>query len=674
MDDVGAHSSWGYSREVLTFFNALKRVVVGKPFRNDRMAQTLLPKRTALPVFASDALSSVAYAPDEILLTLALAGATAVTISPWVGLAVMIVMATVIASYRQNVHAYPSGGGDYEIANVNLGKGAGLTVASALLVDYVLTVSVSISAAANYLATAVPVLHGSQMWIALTGVAVLALVNLRGVREAGSFFAIPTYIFMICILCMSAVGLVQAVTGTLGQAPSAQFEIVPVPAYEQGLVGLAGAFLLLRAFSSGAAALTGVEAISNGVPTFRKPKSKNAASTLFLLGVVAISMLGGIMFLANATGVRIVQDPATELLINGQPPPADYIQNPAISQIAATIFGLASIPFFLIVAATGTILVFASNTAFNGFPVLASILAQDGYLPRQLRTRGDRLTFSNGVLALAVASIVLIASFNADVTKLIQLYIVGVFISFTASQLGMIRHWGRELKLVKDRARKRRILKSRTINTVGFCMTLSVLLIVLITKFEQGAWIALLAMLVLFMIMWSIHVHYRNVARELAVSEDTSAARALPTRVHAVLLVSHVRKPMLRALAYARASRPSQLDAIMVDIDAEETATTVADWERLQITVPLTVLASPYRETIRPIMEYVKNIRRESPRDLVVVYIPEYVVGKWWEQLVHNQTALRIKTRLHFEPGVMVASVPWQLKSSAGARRFQELE
>lgn len=658
---------------MLTFFNALKRVLVGRPFRNDRLAHTLLPKRIALPVFASDALSSVAYAPDEILLTLALAGAAAVTISPLVGLAVMIVLITVVASYRQNVHAYPSGGGDYEIANTNLGKSAGLTVAAALLVDYVLTVAVSMSAAANYLATAVPGLHGAQAWIAVIGVVVLALVNLRGIKEAGSLFAIPTYIFMVCILGMTVVGIVQAVTGTLGQAPSAQFEIIPVPEYEQGIVGLAGAFLLLRAFSSGAAALTGVEAISNGVPNFRKPKSKNAATTLLMLGVVAVAMLAGILYLASATGVHIVQDPATEFLINGQPPPADYIQNPAISQIASTIFGPGSVIFFIIVAATGVILVFASNTAFNGFPVLASILAKDGYLPRQLRTRGDRLAFSNGVIALAVGAIVLIIAFDADVTKLIQLYIVGVFISFTASQLGMILHWGRKLKLVKERAERLRIIKSRTINSLGFGMTLSVLVIVLITKFEQGAWIALLAMLVLFLIMWSIQAHYRNVARELAVDEDASP-RALPTRVHAVLLVSHVRKPVLRALAFARASRPSQLDAIVVDNDPQETQETVAQWEKLKIPVPLTVLASPYRETVTPIMEYVKNIRSESPRDLIVVYIPEYVVGKWWEQLVHNQTALRIKTRLHFEPGVMVASVPWQLKSSESARRYQELD
>lgn len=658
---------------MLTIFNAAKRVLVGRPFRNDRLSHTLLPKRIALPVFSSDAWSSVAYAPDEILLTLALSGVSAVAFSPWVGLAVMVVLLTVVASYRQNVHAYPSGGGDYQIANENLGKYAGLTVASALLVDYVMTVAVSMASAASYVTTAIPALHGQQALVAAVGVAGLALVNLRGVKEAGTLFAAPSYIFMVAILGMTAVGLFQASTGTLGEAPSAAFTIVPAPGFDEGLVGLAGAFLLLRAFSSGAAALTGVEAISNGVPNFRPPKSQNAATTLLLLGLLSAAMFAGVIYLANATKVHIVLDPATEFLLDGKPLPEGYIQNPAISQIAQTIFGAGSLPFYLVVAATGLILVFASNTAFNGFPVLGSILAQDGYLPRQLRTRGDRLAFSNGVLALAAGALVLILAFNADVTKLIQLYIVGVFISFTASQLGMIRHWGRQLKLARDKATRLRMAKSRAINSVGFGMTALVLVIVVVTKFEQGAWIALIVMLGLFLMMWSIRAHYDNVARELAVDEDSSP-RALPTRVHAVLLVSHVRKPVLRALAYARASRPSRLDAVTVDIDAEETAGTVADWEKLEIPVPLTVLASPYRETVTPIMQYVKQMRRDSPRDLIVVYIPEYVVGKWWEQLVHNQTALRIKTRLHFEPGVMVASVPWQLKSSVEAKNMQDVQ
>lgn len=657
---------------VLTFFNAFKRVLVGRPFRNERLTHTLLPKRIALPVYASDALSSVAYAPDEILLTLALAGVAAVTISPWVGIAVIVVLLTVVASYRQNVHAYPSGGGDYEIATVNLGRPAGLTVASALLVDYVLTVAVSMSSAAHYLVSTIPALHGGQALAASVGVAVLALINLRGIKEAGSAFAVPTYIFMAAILGMCLAGFIQAVTGTLRQAPSAGFEIVPEAAFDSGLAGLAGAFLILRAFSSGAAALTGVEAISNGVPTFREPKSRNAATTLLLLGTIAAAMLAGILYLANATGVRVVQDPAAQLRLNGGPIPADYIQHPAISQLAETVFSTGSVFFFVIVAATGFILVLASNTAFNGFPVLASILARDGFLPRQLRTRGDRLAFSNGVLLLAGGALVLIIAFNADVTRLIQLYIVGVFVSFTASQLGMIRHWGRVLARTTDPGARRTIFKSRAINAFGFCMTATVLVIVLITKFTQGAWIALLAMGVLYAVMYSIRVHYDNVARELTVGEDTSA-RSLPSRVHAVILVGHVRKPVLRALAFARASRPSRLDAVIVDIDPEETRQTLADWDKYEIPVPITVLASPYRETTGPILEYIRSIRRDSPRDLIVVYIPEYVVGKWWEQLVHNQTALRVKTRLHFEPGVMVASVPWQLKSSEAARKYQEL-
>ena len=651
---------------MLTFFNALKRILVGRPYGNERLSQTLLPKRIALPVFSSDALSSAAYAPDEILLTLALAGVAAVTFSPWVGLAVIVVLLTVVASYRQNVRAYPSGGGDYEIATANLGRPAGLTVASALLVDYVLTVAVSMSSAAAYLATAVPALHDHRAALAAAGVVILVLVNLRGVREAGALFAVPTYIFMASVLGMCLYGGFLAMTGELGEAPSADFSIVPEAGLDNGLVGLAGAFLLLRAFSSGAAALTGVEAISNGVPTFRKPKSANAATTLLLLGVIAASLLAGILALAAAAKVHVVQDPATQLLDDGRPVGESYIQHPVISQLAETVFGDGSLLFYLVVGATGLILVFASNTAFNGFPVLASILARDGYLPRQMRTRGDRLAFSNGIISLGAGALVLILLFNADVTRLIQLYIVGVFVSFTASQLGMIRHWTGRLRLERSKETRRAMQRSRAINSLGFGMTALVLVIVIVTKFTHGAWIALLAMAGLYLMMFSIRSHYDSVARELALRDDEQGL-ALPSRVNAVILVSKVHKPALRAVAYARASRPSSLEAITVDVDPEETRRVTDEWARLKIPVPLTVLSSPYRETISPVLSYLREARRNRPRELFVVYIPEYVVGRWWEQLVHNQTALRIKARLHFEPGIMVASVPWQLASSRDA-------
>jgi amino acid transporter len=654
---------------VLTFVDAVKRVVVGRPFRSERLSHTLLPKRVALPVFASDALSSVAYAPDEIFLTLAIAGVTAYTMSPWVGLAVVVVMLTVVASYRQNVREYPSGGGDYEVATENLGRSAGLAVGSALLVDYVLTVAVSISSAAQYAAAALPALAGHEATAAVLAVLFITAMNLRGVRESGVAFAIPTYLFMFSVLGMSLWGLARWLFGDLPAAESASLQIAPSGQLETGLVGLAGAFLVLRAFSSGCAALTGVEAISNGVPAFRPPKSRNAATTLLLLGTIAVTMLMGIIALANLMRLRYVEDPATQLLRDGTPVGDSYVQNPVIGQIAKGVFDHFPPAFYLVTIATGVILVLAANTAFNGFPVLGSILARDGFLPRQLHTRGDRLAFSNGIVALATAAIVLIIAFDAQVTKLIQLYIVGVFVSFTMSQAGMIRHWTRRLAVETRPAERSRMMRSRAINGFGFLLTGVVLVIVLLTKFVHGAWIAILAMAFVYVIMRFIAAHYDRVSRELSVDGAGPASREvrmLPSRVHAIVLVAKIHKPTLRALAYARATRPSVLEAVTVNVDEDETRRFLKQWEERAIPVPLKVLDSPYREITRPVLEYVRNLRRASPRDLVVVYIPEYVVGRWWEHLLHNQSALRLKSRLHFTPGVVVASVPWQLRSSEG--------
>ncbi|MFH5823052.1 APC family permease [Georgenia sp. AZ-5] len=628
--------------------------------RSERLGHTLLPKRIALPVFAADALSSVAYAPDEILLTLALAGVAATTLSPWVGLAVVVVMITVVASYRQTVHAYPSGGGDYEVVSTNLGRRSGMGVACALLVDYVLTVAVSISSGAQYLASAVPAAHGHEASIGVALVVVLAVLNLRGVRESGRGFAFPVYLFMASIGLMALAGFLQAALGTLQPAESAFFGIVPAAEYEQGLMGLAGAFLVLRAFSSGSAALTGVEAISNGVPAFRKPKSRNAATTLLLLGTISATMLMSILFLAGETGVKFVENPATHLVLDGEPVGTAYRQDPVIGQLAGAVFADVPVLFVLVTVVTGLILVLAANTAFNGFPVLGSILARDGFLPRQLHTRGDRLAFSNGIVLLAVAAIALILAFDAQVTRLIQLYIVGVFISFTASQLGMVRHWTRHLRVETDPAVRARMTRSRVVNTVGLAMTGAVLVIVLITKFTHGAWITLVLMSVLYVAMNGIRRHYDRVARDLAVP-DYAAARALPSRVHGMVLVSKLHQPTMRAVSYARATRPSTLEAVTVRVDPEETESLRAAWEAADIPVPLTVLDSPFREVTRPIVEYVRSVRRESPRDLVVVFVPEYVVSRWWEQLLHNQSALRLKSRLLFVPGVVMASVPFQL-------------
>jgi amino acid transporter len=632
----------------------LKRLLVGRPFRSDRLQHTLLPKRIALPVFASDALSSVAYAPDEILLTLSIAGAGAYLYSPWVALAVVLVMATVVASYRQNVHAYPSGGGDYEVATVNLGPRYGIGVASALLVDYVLTVAVSVSSGVANLASVVPWVAEHRVAVAVAAVVLLSALNLRGLRESGTAFAFPTYAFMIVILGMVGTGLFRIfVLGQHLQAPSAGLSIV---GEQQGITGFALFFLLLRTFSSGCAALTGVEAISNGVPAFKPPKSRNAATTLLLLGVLAVSMLVGIVTLSRLTGLQFVE--SMSQIVSG---PAGYDQKTVTVQLADAVFG-GGFMAFVVAAATALILFLAANTAFNGFPVLGSILAQDRYLPRQLHTRGDRLAFSNGILFLATFAVVLIFSFHAEVTRLIQLYIVGVFVSFTLSQAGMLRHWNRLLRTERDPATRSRMLRSRVINGVGMVMTGTVLVIVLVTKFVHGAWIAIMAMAVIYITMLGIRRHYDRVTHELDAADDDPR---LPSRNHAVVLVSTVHKPTLRAIAYAQATRPDSLIGLTVNVDEVDTRRIQKAWEQHNIPVPLTVLESPYREITRPIVDFIKSMRRDSPRDVVTVFIPEYVVGRWWEHLLHNQSALRIKTRLLFEPGVMVTSVPFQLASSS---------
>ncbi|PKW25546.1 APC family permease [Phycicoccus duodecadis] len=650
----------------------VKRVLLGRAMRSDRLGETLLPKKLALPVFASDALSSVAYAPDEILLTLGLAGGTLALTQSWkIALVVVVVMGVVIMSYRQNVHAYPSGGGDYEVASVNLGPRAGLTVASALLVDYVLTVAVSVSSGVQNAAAAFGFVRGHEAIVAVLIIVLLTAMNLRGVRESGTAFAVPTYLFMAAVIGMALFGFYRKVSGDLPQAESAALTLRPENGFQQ-LGTFAMAFLLLRAFSSGCAALTGVEAISNGVPAFKKPKSRNAASTLLLMGTISVTMLMSMVALATWTGVKYADDEAHQLLRDGVPVGSGYVQDTVMGQVSKAVFSDFPVGVVLVSIVTGLILVLAANTAFNGFPVLGSILARDGFLPRQLHTRGDRLAFSNGILILAGAAAFLVVIFDADVTRLIQLYIVGVFVSFTLSQIGMVRHWNRFLRVEKDPAARARMLRSRVINGVGASMSGTVLLVVLATKFTHGAGYAIAAMGVLFFLMLGVRKHYDHVRDELSVEEGDTKAQMLPSRVHAMVLVAKVHRPTLRALAYARATRPSVLEAVTVAVDPDETKALQAEWDRRDIPVPLKALDSPYREITRPVLDYVRSIRSDNPRDIVVVYIPQYVVGHWWEQILHNQSALRLRTRLLFTPGVMVSSVPWQLASSAGAEeRFE---
>jgi amino acid transporter len=620
----------------------LKRVLVGRPLRSQQLSETLLPKWLALPVFSSDPISSVAYATEEIVLVLAAGGLAALGYAWWVAAAVAALLVIVVASYRQTCYAYPNGGGAFAVSLDNLGENAALTAAAALLVDYVMTVAVSIVSGVVAITSAFPSLSEHAVGISVGFTVALVVANLRGVRESGRTFAVPTYLFIVLTFVMFAVATARGLAGDLPQASTAGQELVRT----ERIGGVFTLLLTLKAFASGCTALTGVEAISNGVPAFRKPKARNAALTLIAMGTLAVSMFLGITALALHVHARAQPD--------GNPS--------VISQLAAATFGPHDVVFYLYQAATAGILVLAANTAFNGFPMLSSILAESRYLPRQLRHRGDKLVYSNGILLLGAFAVALIIGFDANIDKLIQLYIIGVFTSFTLSQAGMVRHWNRLLSGA-DPARRSRIRASRVVNGVGAAATALVLLIVLYTKVTHGAWLAILAMATLFALMKSIRRHYSDVSAELAL--DAGEGLLLPSNTRAVVLVSQLHKPTMRALGQARSARPTTLVALTVNLDGDGTRRLREDWERAGLDVPLVVLDSPYREIVRPVLEYLRGLHRAGPRDVITVFIPEYVVGRWWEQLLHNQSALRLKARLLFEPGVLVTSVPYQLRSSA---------
>jgi amino acid transporter len=504
----------------------VSRVLLGAPLRRDRLGETLLPKRLALPVFCSDPLSSVAYATEQIVLVLGLGGFSLLYLTPWLGAAVVLLLVIVVASYRQTCHAYPNGGGAYAVSRENLGEDASLVAAASLLIDYVLTVAVSVVAGVAAITSAVPALADRAVALSLGFVALLTAVNLRGVKESGRAFAVPTYGFVLAIYAMLLVAFLKIGFGGGITAESAQYELRQVA--DTG--GLLTVFLVLRAFASGCTALTGVEAVSNGVPGFQPPKSRNAATTLLLMGLLATTMFAGITALAVIAHVHMAEDASALVGFHGE------TQRTALSQIALATFGEGAV-FFLLQGFTAAILILAANTAFNGFPVLSSLLGRHGYLPRQLAHRGDRLVFSNGILLLAGVASLLIVAFNAEVTRLIQLYILGVFLSFTLSQSGMVRHWTHVLRAESPAPpERRRIRRKQALNATGAAVTGLVFVIVLITKFAEGAWIVVLAAPVLFVAMKAIARHYSQINREL---HPSASGVALPTHVHAVVLVSN---------------------------------------------------------------------------------------------------------------------------------------
>lgn len=630
-----------------------KRWLIGEPLPSDKLEGQLLPKHLALPIFASDPLSSVAYAPQELLMILLIGGLAFLSFAPWVAAAVVILLIVVVLSYRQLIKAYPSGGGDYEVASKNLGEKAGLVVASALLVDYVLTVAVSVASGVDNIISAIPELNPYRVEIAVGFVVLLAAVNLRGVRESSKTFAIPTYLFIGSVAVMIVTALVRTLAGDAPVAESADLVV-----QSEDLSRAAFILLLLRAFASGCAALTGVEAISNGVPAFRRPKIQNAQKTLMAMGGTAIVLFSGLVAIALIAGVHYID--CTEPQLASLAQCGDDPQRSLIAQMASATFGNNSIPFFLIQAVTAAVLLLAANTAFNGFPLLGSVLAHDHYAPKFMSTRGDRLIFSNGVIALSITAGILLVVFQADVTTLIQLYIIGVFVSFTLGQTGMVRHWWRELGTA-EKGQRGAIWRSLALNGVGAILTASVLIVVTITKFTHGAWIVFVIMPVLFTLMLGVHRYYRDVDKEIEADPTT---RFGAKGDHAIVLVGRMQKPVLKALDYAIAARHDSIEAVHVSIDDAATEQLERDWAAQNIKVPLNVLESPYRDISAPIAKYIKQRRQDHGSEVVTVYTPQYIVGHWWENLLHNHKARRIRHKLALVHGVVIALVPWLLDSS----------
>ncbi|MBT1678619.1 APC family permease [Curtobacterium aurantiacum] len=641
---------------------SLKARLIGDPLPSEKLEGQLLPKHLALPIFASDPLSSVAYAPQELLMILLLGGMAFLTFAPWVAALVVLLLVVVVASYRQLIKAYPSGGGDYEVAHRNLGEKAGLVVASALLVDYVMTVAVSVASGVDNIISALPMLDHFRVELALLFVVLLAAANLRGVRESSKAFAIPTYLFVASVFVMVVTGLVRVAAGNAPVAESAAYTVQNVEHTTQAAFIL----LLLRAFASGCSALTGVEAIANGVQAFRRPKIKNAQATLVAMGGIAIVLFIGLITLALVSHVHYAERACD---LQGFANCATTPQRSLIAQIAAATFGNNSVLFFVIQATTAAVLLLAANTAFNGFPLLGSILARDSYAPKALSTRGDRLIYSNGVIVLALVAAALLVVYRANVTSLIQLYIIGVFVSFTLGQTGMVVHWTRLLRADRDgtvpagdpAVNRGQVVRSRTINAIGATFTLVVLVIVTITKFTHGAWLVFLIMPVLYVLMLGVNRYYRDVSHEIEADVETKFGA---TGDHAIVLVNKLQKPVLKALDYAVAAEHASIEAVHVAIDDAESQRLRDQWAEYGIQVPLTIVPSPYRDISMPLIKYIKAHRAEHGSEVVTVYTPIFIVGHWWEGLLHNHRGRRIRKKLLLVHGVTVALVPWLLDSS----------
>jgi amino acid transporter len=598
-----------------------KRWLLGRPLATAHAAHERLSNPVALAVFSSDPLSSVAYATEEILLVLVLAGTVALHYSIGISIVIVGLVAILTASYRQTIYAYPSGGGAFVVAKSNLGEAPGLVAAAALLIDYVLTVAVSVAAGIAAITSAVPELHEHRVGLGLLAIVILTLGNLRGVRESGKIFALPTYMFVGSLGLVIIVGLGRALFGASEEHP-----LPSVPAVE-GLT----LFLLLRAFSSGCTALTGIEAISNGVPAFRDPASKNAATTMIWMACMLGGLFLGITILAYTYGLVPRED---ETLI---------------SQVARISLGGGALYYFMQVA-TMLILILAANTSYNGFPRLACLLAQDSFLPRQMRNVGDRLAFSNGIFILGLSAALLLIIFRGDTHALIPLYAIGVFLSFTLSQAGMVRHW-------QDR-KGRGWRKKFAINLTGAVATGMATVVLAVTKFTHGAWMVIFLIPILIGMFKKIQWHYKMADWQLALTMYERPKNPPPNIV--VMPIGSVNRAVVIAMDYVRL-RAHDFRVVHVDVDPDETAKVKADWEKWGMGLPLVILPSPYRSFLTPLLDYIEKVREENPGGWVTVALAEVLPARWWENLLHNQHALLIKAAVLFKFRVIVTDVPYHL-------------
>jgi len=610
----------------------VRRLLLGKPLPTARQMHERLPKFLALPVFASDAVSSVAYATQEILVVLIVVGSAAWAVSFWIAVAIAVLIAIVAASYRQTIFAYPGGGGSYTVAKENLGTLWGLIAAASLLTDYILTVAVSVAAGVDAIVSLDQARAPQVVAMGILAIAFVALMNLRGVRESGALFAPPTYIFVITLTALIVAGLAKVFTGQVTPVVSNPAEWAREFSVAEGHpfhgIQTLGMFLVLRAFASGCSALTGIEAIANGIPAFRPPESRNAATTMTWMASILAILVLGITYLARAFSVF----------------PAEH--ETVISLLARTVFG-AGWFWYTIQAATAAILILAANTAFQDFPRLAYILAKDRFAPRQLTNRGDKLAFSNGILMLALVAAVLIAVFQGHTSRLIPLYAVGVFISFTLSQVGMG---------VRQRRMKHKGWRSHSaLSFFGGSVTGVVALIFAATKFAQGAFIVIFLIPMLVWLFYKIHQHYVRLGQKLRLYEE-AFAEPEPVKSTSIVLVSSIHKGILPALEYAR-SLSHDCRALYIEVEELESALLRERWPKFGLDIPLVIIESPYRTITNQLLRYIDEAKKERPDYVITVVLPEFVVGKWWHSMLHNQSSLLIKLALMTRRDIVVTNV-----------------